>query len=251
MQAQDTLLYENFDDSTLGQFMAFSEVGNGEIWMASDFDDRFFAQINGFNGGIQDNIDWLISPALDMSIFGDETLTFDNSNNFNGPDLEVLVSEDYDGSGDPTTATWTDITEGVIFSPGGFEFVSSGPVDLSMVNGTAYIAFRYTSNLDVEGKWYQVDDILITSNGASSTTDLEITNVVTKPYVSNENLLFSVLESGQEITVSITSMNGTMTRIAHQQVFGNVSLPLIDLPTGAYVLVIQSEGRIGSFKFVK
>lgn len=249
IQAQDTLLVERFDDSTLGQFTQFSEVGAGETWGPADFNDRFFAQMNGFNGEIQDNIDWLLSPALDMDLYENEVLFFENASNFSGPDLELLYSTDYDGNGDPTSATWTDISAGVTWSPGGYEYVSSGNIDLSAVTGTAYIALRYTSNADVQGKLFQIDDFIIVPSTTNNTSNFEVTELITKPYVSNDNLVFSTLDQNTKLNVIISSMSGS--QVSQQSVSGNVSLSLLDLPRGAYVLIVSHEGKTGSFKFVK
>jgi hypothetical protein len=251
IQAQDTILEELFDDSTLGQFTAVSQLGDGEMWEARDFNERFFAQMNGFNDGIQDNIDWLISPALDMDAYTGEVLIFENASSFDGPDLELLYSTDYDGSGDPTTATWIDLSSSVTWSPGNYEYVASGDIDLSAVEGTAYIAFKYTSNGAVQGKLFQIDDILISGTDVSSVETVEITSFISQPIVSNDYLNFNVLQDVQNVTVSVSSMNGSATRINNRSVTGNVSLSLATLPRGVYVMIVQAKGKIGTYKFIK
>ncbi|MEL7155470.1 MAG: ExeM/NucH family extracellular endonuclease [Actinomycetota bacterium] len=107
------------------------------------------ADVNAF-GGSAPAEDWLISPALDMEAQADETLEFRNFTNFtdsgNYPALEVLWSADYDGAGDPTTATWTALT-GIVFSPeNSGQFVDSGTIDLTGISGTSvHFGFKYTS----------------------------------------------------------------------------------------------------------
>jgi len=251
--AQTILLEELFDDSTLGSFTAHSVIGDGQFWQARDFGGKFFAQMNGFDGGIQDNEDWLISPALDMEMYTDEVLTFENAANFDGPDLEVLVSTDYDGTSDPNTATWTDVSAGVTWSPGGFEYVDSGVLDLSSFSGTGYVAFKYISNSMVDGKLWQVDSIVVSANTLTGLEDLEDQSAITNPVVRNGHLEFEVLDRTSEWTFNICSMEGR-TMPEHQNMrftTSDVSIPVMDLPRGVYVLMTRRDAVLKSYKFVR
>lgn len=252
VQAQDVLLEENFDDSTLGVFTAVSVIGDGEMWQARDFDDRFFAQMNGFNGGIQDNEDWLISPALDMDLYDDEVLTFENARNFDGPNVEVLVSTDYDGTSDPNTATWTDVSDQVTYSSGDYEYVASGNIDLSTFEGTGYIAFKYVSNADVQGALIQIDDIQVTATTLStSVTELEKEAVITTPVVRAGNLEFTVLNNSLDLVFEVASMSGRqIPNLRRSNVSGTVSIPVAELPRGMYVLVSRSGSFVRAHKFI-
>jgi len=88
-----------------------------------------------------------------------EVIVFMNAKNYSGNDLELMVSTDYDGGGDPTSATWTELT--YTKSPGTWEWTNSGEVDLSSFNGPAvYVAFKYTSTASASATW-EVDDIEI------------------------------------------------------------------------------------------
>ena len=253
VQAQDVLVLELFDDSTLGQFSEFSVTGDGEKWRAGDFGERFFATMNGFNGAINENVDWLISPALDMDVYDDEVLRFENATNFDGPDLELLVSTDYAGSGDPTSATWMDMTSSANWSPGGYEYVSSGDIDLSSITGTAYVAFKYTSSPEVQGKVYQIDSFAVTATTLSTGIfDAEEVAVISAPYVSNNKLIFSVIEASLDVHIALSTIDGNiMPKLSNNKVSGDVQLPIGDLPSGIYVLIVSSEDSVRSYKFVK
>ncbi len=63
--------------------------------------------MSGFEGAPFENDDWLISPALDLDNYINEVLTFQNAKNYTGNDLEVKISIDYDGGGNPYSGTWT------------------------------------------------------------------------------------------------------------------------------------------------
>ncbi|MGI9596116.1 MAG: ExeM/NucH family extracellular endonuclease, partial [Acidimicrobiales bacterium] len=131
------------------------------------------ADVNGF-GDAAPADEWLITPALNMEAQTDETLNFRNFTTFtdvNYPQLEVLYSADYDGGGDPSTATWTALS-GINFSPeGSGQFVDSGAVDLSGIGGTnVSFAFHYTSSGTSGGaaaNW-RIDTVEFTVPGPSA-----------------------------------------------------------------------------------
>jgi predicted extracellular nuclease len=108
-----------------------------------------YAEANGYGDSAPAN-EWLISPPLNLDAQDNDTLNFRNYTSYTDidyPQLQVLYSTDYDGSGDPTSATWTALT-GINFSPeNSFSWVASGNIDLSGISGTnVYIAFQYTSS---------------------------------------------------------------------------------------------------------
>jgi hypothetical protein len=253
LNAQDILLEEKFDDSTLGVFSAYSVLGDGQVWEPRDFDDRFFAQMNGFDGGIVTNEDWLISPALDMDVYEDEVLAFENANNFNGPDLELLVSTDYDGTSDPNTATWTDLSQNVTWSSGNFEYVDSGEIDLSSFSGTGYIAFKYVSNVSVEGKLWQVDSIVVSASVLSNVNEAaKAERMITTPVVNGNQLTFEVLAGQKEMVFAIYHTNGQLVQLYNNRAsLGTVRIPVAELAGGMYVLQVKSEQNLQAYKFVK
>ncbi len=175
-EGTQTLVSESFDDEDLAPFTAVNVAGsaNWGIGSRDDTPNSPYAEANAFGADAPSN-DWLISPALDFTSVGGETLTFLNATNFDdagldGEALRVLVSTNYDG-GDPTAADWTDISDRVTYSGGGFEFVSSGEVDLSDFDGEAvYVAFQYISTGTGGGssELWRVDDIVITAQGGGS-----------------------------------------------------------------------------------
>jgi hypothetical protein len=160
---------EDFSDEELSPMTAVN-VTNGNGWGVGSFEGNFYAVANGFGGSEPANT-WLVTPALNFNDFEDETLTFRNANNFDdgGIDqpLEVKVSTDYDGSGNPENFTWTDITDRVEnFSQGGYEYVPSGEIDLSdseFQGDEVYVAFQYRSSGtggSTSEEW-QVDDVRV------------------------------------------------------------------------------------------
>lgn len=253
IQAQQILLDEQFNDGTLGVFTEYSVLGGGQVWTPDSFMDDQFAEMNGFDGGIQDNEDWLISPALDMDQYDGEVLTFETACNFNGPDLELLASNDYDGSSDPNNATWTNLSDQVTWSAGGYEVTPSGEIDLSGITGTGYIAFKYISNSDVDGKLWQVDSIIVKASTMSSISDeLAEPELITPPVVRDGQLQFTVLGQAETMSFEIYSMEGRSLRnLTVDDAHSKISIPVADLPRGLYLLGVRSAGLVKGYKFMK
>lgn len=177
VQSFETLLSVNFDDGTLPPMMTFSVASNND-WQPGNppADNAPVAEANGFGGNEPAN-DWLITPALDFSSFEVETLTFLSAKGFDDSEirgLQVKVSTDYSGSGDPTNATWVDVSDRVRFArdsdkPDGSSFtpfINSGQVDLSdtqFQDAEVYVAFQYRSSGTGAGSaaQWQVDNITV------------------------------------------------------------------------------------------
>ncbi|MBK9192955.1 MAG: choice-of-anchor J domain-containing protein [Crocinitomicaceae bacterium] len=86
-------------------------------------------------------------------------LSFENACNYSGDDLQVLVSTNYSGTGDPNGATWVSLT--ATWSAGSWAWVNSGVIDLSgYLQSGVRIAFKYTGSAS-DGKTWELDDITI------------------------------------------------------------------------------------------
>ncbi len=141
--------FDNDDCTVAGWQVVSVDADTANTWGCSASFSN--AEANGFGDSAPAD-EWLITPALDMDAQTDETLKFRNQTGFTDsgqpyPQLEVVYSTDYDGAGDPTTATWTPLS-GINFSPeDSNSWVDSGPVDLSGISGTeVYFAFHYVSS---------------------------------------------------------------------------------------------------------
>jgi hypothetical protein len=152
-----------FNDYALDGWVGYNVLGD-QIWVIDSIHgylgSNACAKMSGFLGTNFDNEDWLISPALDFNQSTNEVLTFMNAYNYTGTPIEVKISNDYDGEGNPNTFTWTNLT--ATLSPGGWAYVSSGDIDVSAISGTdVCIAFKYTSTSSASQTW-ELDDIQVT-----------------------------------------------------------------------------------------
>ena len=162
------IFFKDFEGGNLGPMSVFN-VTSGNGWGVSSFNDNQYAGANAFGGSAASN-SWLITPAINFNDFEGETLTFRNKKRFDdgGFDqpLQVKISTDYDGSGNPENFTWTDITDRVETFAQDETFVASGEIDLSDGQFQAdevYVAFQYQSSGTGPGssEEQQVDDVRV------------------------------------------------------------------------------------------
>ena len=179
----------------------FVDVEGEMSWTVAQHSGNHYAYANGFNHGT--NIDWCISPAFDLADYTNPVLNFRTAKNYNGPDLEVYFSNDYDGQ-DPTTATWTPLT--CALSQGSWNWVESGDIDLSGFSGSdCHIGFKYTSEESMAAGW-EVDDITLTSQTSNPVITAIPTNLSGFTYTMGNGpsaeLSFTV--SGLNLTANLT-----------------------------------------------
>lgn len=123
------------------------------------------AKMSGFQSGSSNvNEDWLISPAIDLSSVSSAALKFDTATKFSGNPVQIYISNDYVGSGDPSLATWNELTGTLSPSTGNYDWTSSGNINISGYTGSdVYIAFKYTSTSSESATW-EVDNVKILKN---------------------------------------------------------------------------------------
>ncbi len=187
-----TIYAANFQNCTTGisdGFTQFSQIGD-IVWACTPFgrDPNAPAgtaqfpsavQINGFAGGTNvPNTDWLISPSFDLTATDYPLLSFWSRTAFNGQPLKLKVSTDY-VSGDPSTATWTDVN-GKFPSQTSNVWTLSENINLSAFKGSnVHFAFVYYSDEDEGARW-TIDDIKLGNSPVPpppsltvSTTDIQ------------------------------------------------------------------------------
>jgi hypothetical protein len=121
---------------------------------------------NGYLGDVPSE-DWLISPALNLAGVSQSILTFKTWTQFTDSGIanpmEVFISTNYSGSGDPSAATWTPLAC-TLPAANSKVWTSSGEIDLSMYNQKVYIGYKYRSSgttASTASKW-EVDTFKVT-----------------------------------------------------------------------------------------
>lgn len=151
--------------ASFDKFSKFSVLGD-QVW---SFDARYGAVMTGFASNVSyANEDWLITPAMNLSGKTDVKLSFDHARGPAGSITigvtegyyTVWVSNNYD-SGNPSTATWTEIT-GVVHGTTAWGYVSSGNLTVPTANlsTNAKIAFKYKSISGASATW-EVKNVLV------------------------------------------------------------------------------------------
>lgn len=160
------LLFTTFDDSW--ENWEQISVNGDQVWDRDNtfgIDDTPCAKMSGFEGGSSyPNEDWLISPVIEVGAeWEDEQLIFNSAVGYSGLPLMVKISTDYDGQGDPSTATWTDLTDQAIWpEPEPFwQWTNSGIIDIEeFADNAIHVAFVYQST-DQEAATWEVDNITV------------------------------------------------------------------------------------------
>lgn len=142
-------------------------VNGGERrYEVREYSGNKYTQISAF-GTSEDPFEvWLVTPGVTLDK-ANPILMFDTKDgHFSGDALSVHISTDFNG--DPTTATWIDLSDQAIIPTGHIDwennFTNSGAIDLSSyANQEVFVAFRYLGgDFDVTTT-YQLDNIEIKS----------------------------------------------------------------------------------------
>jgi len=161
----NSVIYDpfNIDPLVNSGWTMYSAAGNKDWYYNSAYKDMAVTA-SGSDAACND---YLITPAISLSGVANPVLTFSSWTNYAdagmATPIEVLVSTDYSGSGDPTTATWTALS--ATWSPtGSTTYTPSGNISLTSYSGqTVYIAFHYRSSGNTSGNYsaWKIDDFKI------------------------------------------------------------------------------------------
>lgn len=195
------ILNEDFSSCPASGWTAYS-VSGSEDWECSD---NGYLYINAYDGtGASD--DWYVSPSVNFDLYSEEYLTFRSWTKYTDtsyPTIGLMYSTDYSGSGDPTEATWSNLSA-TWSAEDSQTWTSSGEINLSSISGAnVYIAFRYTSTGTISGECaiWEIDDIYLSEKSNSLP---EISQVSHSPVNPTES---------QDITIqgTITDTDGTIS----------------------------------------
>ncbi len=241
---------ENFDNDW-GNWSVISVTGNQEWERDNNYGigDSPCARVSGYEGGSNVNEDWLISPSMNLEEYENEIFSFYTAMNYSGPELEVLISTDYDGGGDPASANWNPLTG--TLSSGGWEWVNSGDIDISSYNSSeVYVAFKYTST-DSESATWEVDEILITGTELVGIVGHAKDQNVLKVLPSPAKDFITIQAQGMDIRhARIYSSNGEMVW-SDDNVDMNKKINVSGWNSGVYIFNVATiDGSFYSRKFI-
>ncbi len=245
--------YENFNDFTLGTWSANNVIGQQQFWVIDSIHGIAgspCAKMSGYSGGAVDNEDWLISPAMDFDTYINEQITFQTACYYTGSDLEVKISNEYDGVSDPNDYEWVDLA--ATLSAGGWAWTSSGVVDISgIVGNSVYVGLMYTSNTS-DAKTWEVDEILITGEVMIGISDPLKKDYSFRffPNPADDKVTLTFPDSEEKV-VTLLSILGSEVK-QYKITDSSCSISCTDLPPGVYFIrVTGAHGETGVKKLVK
>ncbi len=154
--------WTNYSEAGSEQWEAYSSTTNSVSIGIS-------ARVGAFGSGDASTISWLVTPLVDFTTEDGETLEFLTSNSFSdGSTLDLLYSSDWDGvAANIPNATWDILPAAYITQDDDNfrEFYDSGIVDLSCIEASGYIAFRYNGSgaTEFDGT-YELEGVQIKAN---------------------------------------------------------------------------------------
>ena len=160
-------------------------------------------QMNGYDNllGNVTNKDWLISPALDLTGSTYPLLSFQSRTRFIGDPLQLKVSTDYTGTGDPNLATWTDLN-GKFPQSNTNVWVPSSNINLfDFKSSNVHIAFVYTSTTEDGARWI-VDDVSVINSPTPPPPSLS---------VNPNSLQFNYVAGGSSSTKTFTVLGNDLS----------------------------------------
>jgi len=241
----DIQIVEFIDFNTGFEDWSTISVSGSEVWESDNnfgLENTPCAAMSGYSGGPMENEDWLISPPMNFDLFEGEMLEFWTATNYDGPTLEIKVSNEYSG-GDPNSAQWDDLT--ATLSSGSWEWTSSGQIDLSAYTGFVYVAFKYTSTTSGAATW-EVDDVLVTGTGGVGISEkMELLQATLFPNPAKDHIVISTNEGN--FSYKILSVDGKL--ISEGEGRAGERIGLNGPEPGLYLVEIASPD--GSKKTIK
>ncbi|MCR5645376.1 MAG: choice-of-anchor J domain-containing protein [Bacteroidales bacterium] len=247
VEALTVLLDEDFEDGALGEFVAINLVGDQE-WAPATYNENTYAYMNGYaDGAAHANEDWLITNELNGN-FAFIFLSFSTAKKFNGDDLRVMVSSNYDGVSNPNQATWEDLTSQFTWSTGNYTWTESGAVNIaSSVGQRFYLAFAYTSSDEGAAAW-EVDNVKLIASNSDNVAEAVATDLTVAPNPANDMVRFTLDQQAQVVVYDLTG------RMVSDQTMGAGAntLSVAQLDNGVYFLNVRyADGKSAVARFVK
>lgn len=239
----EDVLFTTFDESWEG-WTTYKVIGDQD-WVrdnAFGINNTPCARISGFTGGVSnENENWLVSPSISLLNIESELLSFYSAFGFTGPALEVKISTDYNGTGNPVNFTWTDLSDQVIWPTGEpfYEWTHSGFIDVSAAgDDNLYVAFVYYSTAEESATW-EVDNIKVSGEPTVGLPDLTKENSITI-YPNPGTGLFNIQTTLNFNRIEVFTPAG---QLVYSQIANNrsMSLDLSDLNKGFYLIRVSDS----------
>lgn len=208
----ETMSYSETFYSSLGEFNSINVSGTNDWYCDANY---HYAKMNGTAS--DNNEDWLVSPAFNLSKHQAATLTFEHTANkgtaANKTTMQTLwLSNDYEG-GTPASATWTQVTIPNYPTGTNWTFVKSGNINIpkEFLTKNMHFAFKYVAATAAEGSCWEIKNVLLNADCVSGIDEAPMSQ--TRIYSCNGRIygaddmrIYNVL--GIDVTAQNGSLNG-------------------------------------------
>ena len=207
----------DFKTEGLGDWLTYTTEGTVE-WESTNYG----VQANGFNKGVGEA--YLISPAVTAL---DIVLAFSSQKSFNGNDLQLFYSTDFDPSimSQPSDASWTEITDMATWATSQ-ETTESGNIELHDLTAPIRFAFKYTCEANEAARWTIVE--LSIAKGQPSGIEDVATNEM--KVINGKGQV--TIETAEAMPIAIYALTGAQVR----QIELVEGTNIIELPAGIYMI---------------
>ena len=207
----------DFKTEGLGDWLTYTTEGTVE-WESTNYG----VQANGYNKGSGEA--YLISPAVTAS---DIVLAFSSQKSFNGNDLQLFYSTDFDPSImlQPSDASWTEITDMATWATSQ-ETTESGNIELHDLTAPIRFAFKYTCEANEAARWTIVE--LSIAKGQPSGIEDVATNEM--KVINGKGQV--TIETAEAMPIAIYALTGAQVR----QIELIEGTNIIELPAGIYLI---------------
>lgn len=207
----------DFKTEGLGDWLTYTTEGTVE-WESTNYG----VQANGSNKGVGEA--YLISPAVTAS---DIILAFSSQKSFNGNDLQLFYSTDFDPSimSQPSDASWTEITDMATWATSQ-ETTESGNIELHDLAAPIRFAFKYTCEANEAAHWRIVE--LSIAKGQPSGIEDVATNEM--KVINGKGQV--TIETAEAMPIAIYTLTGAQVR----QIELVEGTNIVELPAGIYLI---------------
>lgn len=207
----------DFKTEGLGNWLTYTTEGTVE-WESTNYG----VQANGFNKGVGEA--YLISPAVTAP---DIILAFSSQKSFNGNDLQLFYSTDFDPSimSQPSDASWTEITDMATWATSQ-ETTESGNIELHDLTAPIRFTFKYTCEANEAARWTIVE--LSISKGQPSGIEDVATNEM--KVINGKGQV--TIETAEAMPIAIYALTGAQVR----QIELVEGTNIVELPSGIYLI---------------
>lgn len=220
----ENLAYSETFSSSLGGFTSINVSGTNDWYVDKNY---HYAKMNGTAS--DNNEDWLISPALDLSKHKQATLSFEHAANkgnaANKTTMQTLwLSTDYE-DGKPSAATWTQVEIPNYPEGTNWTFVNSGTIGIpsEFLHKNMRFAFKYIAATAAEGSCWEIKNVALAASCHDNETGIVDADMSATPVYSRDGRIYGA--DGMRIYtllgLDVTRQNGSLKGIYIVKTDGN------------------------------